>query len=253
MKPLSNTAWFILFLLGGIVVFGILNLLMGTINPARGASFSGAANFVVGGADGVSYQIDDDFSTDTSADYTTVLRGITVSGGVAYGNATSYQNAAVLHDTSLDSFDHWVEVRVSWSDSSSAPGLPRQITAPMIRCTPTASPLTSTDGYTVFIDPVSAGKGILYRIDDSDVGNPVWVGEFSAFPESWDDGVYYATKLEAVGDTFTYYVDFNNDGSYAASETLGELNDSTYTGTRIGIFWSNWEAPHLYVDDLKAD
>ena len=214
-----------------------------------GANVNGAFNAKLGpvAAAGESFQIDDDFSTDTSGDYTTILRGITVAGGVASGNAASYQDAAVLHETTMASSDHWVEAKVGVLTVDDD-----EFSSPIIRGIAGATPTTDADGYYVRF---TSAKATLRYFTNADFGSPTFVDNYPDFGESWTLGEYHKVKIAASGIAFGLSVDFNDDGDFEdANESIGSLDDATYAGTSVGFVWHNWEeGPHVYVDDFKAD
>jgi len=67
-------------------------------------------------AAGSSYEIDDDYSTDTQADYTNITQTMSVSSGAAHG--TDWQVTVSYHETALSSVDHYVQADCNGSSGT---------------------------------------------------------------------------------------------------------------------------------------
>lgn len=193
-------------------------------------------------------QISDDFSSDTSANYTTILRGIVISAGVAQGNSESYQSASVYHETVLDSPDHYIKLKVTRG------AVVNQYTAPVIRVSPGATPGTTATGYRIFFGAAYASLNKFNQAAADNISDPTWIANYAvSYASTWTGGVYHTCQLSAVGSTFTLEVDFNDDGDFNdGSENLGAIANTAYSGSYVGLFWSS-RTDLPYVDNLVAD
>lgn len=63
--------------------------------------------------------ISDDFSSDTTANYTNIIQTLSISGGVAHGTVWE-NNTAAYHETTTGSNDHWVSATCTAGDTDSA-------------------------------------------------------------------------------------------------------------------------------------
>lgn len=61
----------------------------------------------VGFGQSASLAIDDNFSTDTSANYTNIAQTLSISGGAAHG--TAWETTIAYHETATGSNNHWVK------------------------------------------------------------------------------------------------------------------------------------------------
>ena len=62
--------------------------------------------------------ISDDFSSDTTANYTNIIQTLSISGGVAHG--TVKNNTVAYHETTTGGNDHWVSATCTAGDTDSA-------------------------------------------------------------------------------------------------------------------------------------
>lgn len=188
--------------------------------------------------------ISDDFSSDTSANYTTIDRGITITGGAAQSGGTEWQEGGVYHETDLSSANHYVQAVIEWTTNDDYCGL-------LINVTPGATPDTTATGYVV--RPLNTGFQLI-EFSGGDVPGS-WAADFTnAGSVTWTTGDRHLVKASSNGSgTITIYVDWNNDLDFAdANETAGTLSDATYSGTFIGLFWQN-DGTENFIDDLAAD
>ena len=189
--------------------------------------------------------ISDDFSSDTSSNYGTIDRGITITGGVAEGGGSEWQESGVYHTTDLSSANHYVQAVVEWTSGTN------DLCGLLINVTPGATPDSTATGY--LVEPSNTGF-VLREFTSGDVPGS-WADDFTnAGSQTWTTGDRHLVKASSNGSgTITIYVDWNDDLDFLdTNETAGTLSDATYSGTYIGLFWSN-DGTENYIDDLEAD
>ncbi|MDY0282295.1 MAG: hypothetical protein RBR35_17240 [Salinivirgaceae bacterium] len=176
--------------------------------------------------------ISDNFSSDTSANYTASYGGVTISDGIATGT-TNWNSNILKHNTSVGSSDNWVEATVVDRSGS--------VSAPILR-------YNGTTGYIIHVAvPASV---ILYSINGE---NKTYVGAFTS-SLSLTTEISYKVKLSVSGTTFHGWIDLNSDGDYEdTNEDLGTISDSTYsTGTYVGIRFDRGSGASPEIDNFSG-
>jgi len=190
--------------------------------------FAGGVLFMAGGVEsGGGTQISDDFSTDTSGDYTAILGTITVSGGQALGQSNAI--SVLYHDTTLDSPDHYSEALCTVSNNSDSSGV-------VTRC-------DGTDYYSTYFSDGS--KVQLTRsgtVINTYFGSS---GDFSA-------GTYTVKMtVTGTGATVNILIDVDDVNVMDYDDTSGSRLTS---GARVGFtFRRAGENGACYIDDFEAD
>ncbi len=169
----------------------------------------------------------DDFSTDTSGNYTAILNGITVSGGVAVGTANWDYNY-VYHNTSMGSNNHYAQADLYSIDVNKRPGL-------VVRCNGNGA---SSTGYFFQVD---VDKIYLYSFSGATL---TLIGSFTC---TWANGDTHILKVRVNGSNFYIWVD-------GVTSAENPMTDSTYaTGSYVGLEWNNSGTPKPTADNFKAD
>lgn len=184
---------------------------------------------VQGGGGGIS----DDFSADTSANYTAIKNGISISGGVLHGSTNWVENYA-YHETSIGSDNHYVQgdiVVAAW-ENGSAVGL---------RC-------NGTTGYLVRLQ--TDNKFVLYKFN----GTTLELVSTINLLASVTDATAYTVKITVSGSTFHFYIDMTGDDDFLdTNEDVGTYSDSTYsTGQYIVVGSLRGSGTDFVLDNLSA-
>lgn len=229
MKLKALLAVLLLVLCTGAFSHVIMMQMMGAPPPAAGGA-----------------TIEDDFSSDTSSDYSTIDGGITISGGTAGGSRGDWAYDGVVHDTTLGTDDHYVQMDCVWHVHES------DLVTPAFNVTPGATPDTTATGY--FINIYSTGGDLNEfssgSISDSWQDSDTWNGGEGP----WTAGDTHLCRAGNDGSgNITLDVDWDDDGSFSGTD-LGalEYTDTTLTGNYIGIVWKS-EATARRTDNLEAD
>lgn len=157
--------------------------------------------------------IADDFSANTSGNYTSISGSLTVLQGAAHGQ--NWRRTLAYHNTPLASSDHWVEAEVQYSGVSDSAGIAARI-----------DPVNNTGYFISF----AAGRLNLNRFSST---SQSWVASEGG---PYDAGVY-RVRMEMNGSTIQIYV----DGVLKITKT-----DTTYTtGQNAGIY--------IYRDSANTD
>lgn len=166
--------------------------------------------------------IDDDFASDSSADYTAINGGIGISGGNA-GGTTNWQNNMVWHETSLASADQVVQAYLETGSGSNldSSGILFRVHD------------TNETGY---IARLNSNDIVLSRFSGTSF---IWIAESDLGTVT--PGVDYLVKAKIEGTSIIVYVD-----------GVEEINttDSTYsTGNYCGLSLNRGSAN----SDVRAD
>lgn len=158
--------------------------------------------------------ITDDFSSDTSANYTATVGGISIGGGIATGS-TDYSDNIVIHETSTGNTNHFVQADLQTG---------------------------SIGGMSCIVFGASAASTVAtgYAACPSDVSGFVKLYSFSGATAT--DTTKYWTTSPYSADTFTTWKVVKTGTSFElfkGVESQGTLTDSTYTGGQfVGMnFW----------------
>lgn len=194
-----------------------------------------AGNVATSGGSGSSYTVEDDFSTNTSANYTGIKDGFTwdTGNGYIYGSNDWATNWS-YHTTSMGSNDHTVEARLR-SVGSYRAGV-------VLRC-------NGTTGYIVYLSSTNDRVYLLSfnGTTATEITNATATSAITDDAETW-------IKVVISGTSIGVYVDINDDGDYDdAGETVAGWTDATYsTGQYIGVYCSLDDAPAPYITDLRG-
>lgn len=202
------------------------------------ASFAGfgyqviTAKRVASGGDGIS----DDFSSDSSSNYTSIVNGISVGSGTA-GGSTNWEDNTVYHKTSTGSNNHYAQAKIQVGTSSSA----TQTGKILLRCNGDGS---SSTGYAVALQDTnrlnfwSFSGGTFTFISYWEISTDISAAET------------YVVKIQANGTTFSATFDVGGGNE----ESLGNKTDSTYsTGAYIGLGFGRGGGTDFRADDFEGD
>jgi hypothetical protein len=170
--------------------------------------------------------INDTFTTDTSANYTAIGGGISVSGGLAHGTTAWAQNM-VYHNTTLGSANHYAQADIKYVGSDKSHVLARiDIGVPKT-------------GYSAHLvsDRVALNKfsgTTLTYITDSLVGWP---------SDTYTSDTFYTVKLNVNGTTIKVYV----GGVEKISVTDSSYSVGNYVGIGMMRGFANYD---ITVDNL---
>jgi hypothetical protein len=173
--------------------------------------------------------VSDAFGSDTSADYTALANGISISGGYAYGSV-QYANCAVFHETTMGSPDHYVQAKIEYATASSAYLIFRHN--------------GSNAGYAVTI----VGSSLkLYKIE---AGTLTFLDKYWTITAT--SGTLYTVKIVISGSNITAFLN-GSQLMTTHNSTDGIISDSTYSaGNYIGIGWDRGAGYNPRIDDLEA-
>ena len=164
--------------------------------------------------------VSDDFSSDTSADYTAIDGGISVSGGTAGGSGTWAKNL-VYHESTLGTANQEVSASVTYNGATDSAGVLARVS--------TGTPKT---GYIAYFG--ETGKVLLSSFSGTTV-TPI-----TTYIGSYASGTY-TIKLSVSGTTVKVYV--------GGVERIS-VTDSTYSaGDYIGLIFDRDNADY----DARAD
>ncbi|MGV1098226.1 PKD domain-containing protein [Thiovibrio sp. JS02] len=163
----------------------------------------------------------DDFSVDTSANYTVINGALTVSGGTAHGKA--YTDTRVFHKTPLDRDDQYVEADVRYSGKSQGAGILVRVDS------------TLKTGYLAYLE---SGYINLAAISGA---SKTWLGRAGG---TYADGTY-KLRMEAEGSTIRIFVN---------GQLMVERQDTKYaTGKYVGLRFNQGAVDaDMYADNLAA-
>ena len=171
-------------------------------------------------------EITDDYSSDTSSDYTGISGGISISGGNAGGSSNWAENTA-YHETALSDPDHYAQAEIQQLASS-------QSSAVLARC----------NGTTYYAAVLNGTYIKLFKSDLSGSSSADYNGGYAS------DGTYYTVKMEVSGTGATVNVKVYVD------ETLRiDYDDSTspYTaGDYCGVGFRRDSGGNPRLDDLEC-
>ncbi len=190
---------------------------------------------------GGEWTIEDDFSSDTSADYTDNYgNGISVSAGVA--NATGgFLDVLAYHETTLGGTDQVVQALLNYVTDGAEPGL-------TFRHDIAATPDT---GYRIVVQNGTTQMNLhsYSGTSLSFVSAVVFTGS-----KTWPAGNAHIVQAEISGTNITIKVDFNDDEDFDdADESYGPYSDSTYSaGTYGGIAMSVGTVFDCTIDNFKG-
>jgi len=179
--------------------------------------------------------IADDFSTDTSANYTVLKGSLNISGGTA-GGGTNWSDNYAYHKTSTGSQDHFVQGKLQIGTGSTDAG-----SLLLFRC-------NGTTGY--FVNVNSASNRILLASFSGTTVTGIGQKDIPGLTPG-----YHVVKVTVSGSTIHAYIDLDDNGGFSgANEDLGTWTDSTYRagnyvgiGSRRGTINTDWR-----IDNLSA-
>ena len=167
-------------------------------------------------------RITDDFSSDTSAQYTAISGSISISGG-SFGSGTAWVSTYAIHNTSTGSNDHYVQGEI-------------QTGGGMIGLRS-----NGTTGYMVYLNEDASRLYLVSFNGKTQTENPN--GNYPKNVTGTSGPGFYIVKLTISGSTIHAYIDLNNNGSFTdANEDLGTWDDATYSTGQyvvVGAFRSN--------------
>lgn len=168
----------------------------------------------------------DDFSSDTSADYTAVTGGISIKDGIANG-AKSYAWNFVIHNTTAGSTNHYAQVDNEFHIISGS-GVVLGASSSNILAT----------GY--IIVPTNTTTARLYKFNGPTVTD---TGKF--WKISIENSKLITMKVVKSGTSFALYI----NGSHVSND----LSDSTYVdGQYVGLAWNQAPGYSPFIDNFKA-
>lgn len=175
-----------------------------------------------------SYEIDDDFSTNTSADYTIITGYFGVSGGVAYC-PQAWDGGIAYHETALSSVNHYAQASVTYSGSEDGAGL-----------------IVRSDGTNYYRVYFSGGEVKVRRNDNE------WFDNTDDHDGSYATDTYtLKCEVETVGSTvvFKTYV-----GGILVSTSTDDTGGRYTTGSYIGLWFYRGNANYnATADNLIGD
>lgn len=158
--------------------------------------------------------ISDDFSSDTSANYTNITGTIVISGGTI-GGASTWSSNYAYHETPTGSNDHYIKGKIQ----TAAADIDGSIIG--LRC-------NGTTGYYVNINN-DATRLMLYSFNGSTVTSGPDGATYKPITGSSGAGSY-TVKLTISGSTIHAYIDLDNNGVFTdANEDLGVWSGLSYT------------------------
>jgi hypothetical protein len=178
--------------------------------------------------------IADNFSTDTSANYTPInAKTLVVANGVAYTSNTWANTADFYHSTSIGA-NQIVRGKISDYTGSYYSFLIARYNA-------------SDTGYLkCYRDPNNANPRVMC------IGvNGVSTIYFDNFSETWADGSSYLIQLAFNGANVTLSIDWNNDGDFADTGETESTKTTTATGSYAGFgFYTGGTPALITIDDF---
>lgn len=169
----------------------------------------------------VSSSINDDFTVNSSADYSIINGTLSVLEEAAHGQ--NWLRTVAYHNTNLGSPDHWVEAEVLYSGVSDTGGVIARVDDSL------------ATGYAAYF---SAGRINLAKF----TGNTqTWLALYNG---DYKKGVY-TVKLSAQGDTIEVYI----NGDLRIQKV-----DSTHKGTHAGLYlYRGSQNTDITADNFQAD
>lgn len=165
----------------------------------------------------------DDFSINSTADYTVISGGLDIHDGLAYSNS-SWTSAYAIHNNSLKSGDHFVEATVYTDGSNSTGGVIFRF---------------DTSNNTGYLTSFSGGKVVLYKYS---AGKNTWLSQFAG---GYSEG-NYQLRAETQGNSISISV----NGNVAIQTT----DNSYLTGNSIGLYLKpNGKGALITVDNLAGE
>lgn len=157
--------------------------------------------------------ITDDFSTDTSANYTAIHGSISISGG-SLGGGTAWTQNYAIHNTSTGSNDHYVQGKIQTGGVSAGGAIGLRS--------------NGTTGYLVCLN-VDATRLTLFGINGATLTINPDSTAYKSITGSGGAGSY-TVKLSISGNIIHAYIDLNDNGTFVDSnEDLGTWTISSYT------------------------
>jgi VCBS repeat-containing protein len=178
------------------------------------------------------WAIDDDFSSDSSADYTAIAGTFSVVGGVFDAGGIG----SVYHEESLASADQEAQV-YSFKSGAATSGV-------VLRT-------NGAEGYYVYPSGAFSDRMSVGTFSGSTLSN-LSIINFTG-GKTWGSGIGHLMYASIVGTTITVKVDWNDDGDF---EDTNESDMATVTktnyseGNYCGLSFSGAAA---YADDFKAN
>lgn len=206
-----------------LIPASIFGNLMGTVD-----SHARSTTVVVGMTS--AYEIDDAFGSDTSANYTAITGGMSISGGKAHGSG-AWVNNILYHETAISSVNHYVQASVGRPT-----GTTYDIGSVIARSNGTAY-------YRMYID----SDTLRMERTGTYIGGCSYVG-------GYDNGATsYVLKLEVNGTGASISLKGYVDGTLRIDCTdtdAARLTTGSYIGFGINRSINNADAT---VDDLSGD
>ena len=194
-----------------------------------GGTFSAGA----GGGES-SYEIEDDYSTDTTANYSVALaengvQSLSVGSGVLTGTAST--TAHWYHETALSSVNHYIQADCQYTANSNDAAL-------IARC----------NGSNTFYQ-IKRGDATHYALYRVVSGTPTWCATQSGTIAKDNT---YTLKLSVSGTGSTVTVTLDIDGVNVIN--YGDTNAARLTsGSYVGVRINNSSQGSTTVDNLIAD
>lgn len=178
----------------------------------------------------VSSGISDNFSTDTSANYTVVTGGLSINSGVAKGS-TLYATNTVLHNTSTGSNDHYAQADIELATASGSGVI-----------VGASTPGATSTGYLIVVSATNYAK--LYSFSGATL---TYTGKYWAIPTISIDTLY-PMRVVKTGTSFELYLDTGGGLTSA-----GTVTDSTYTtGSYVGVGFNQSAGYSPRLDNFEA-
>jgi len=216
----------------------ILLLLIPLFLSAQNITVSRAWYFAQqGGEPPAGYTLDEDFSSDNSADWTGIKDGLTwdTGNGIVYGTNDWATNWS-YYETAMGSNDHWIEANLR-SVGSYRAGV-------VVRC-------NGTTGYIVYLSSTNS-RIYLFTFDGTTATE---VTNFTASGATMTDDRDTWMKVTITGTSIDVDVDISGDGDYNdTGEAMTTWTNSTYsTGQYVGLYVAMDAANPPYVTEVRAD
>lgn len=189
--------------------------------------------------------IDDDFSSDTSGNFTIIHQEI---DGVQYdatndrllGESNVWWSSAAYHSTTMGSANHQVEAKILYNGTSG------NTAALLFRCDGNGA---SAVGW--IVRPSGSGLHLL-TFSGSTVTYVTGISFTGG--KTWASAASYRVRIGVTGSTLSLYVDWNDDGDFDdTDETLTTSYSiaGTPTGNYIGLSFLQ-SGTAAWADNLRA-
>lgn len=194
------------------------------------------------------WEIEDDFSTDTTAAYTAIMQISEAvhwdeTNGRLTGENEAYWSSSVYHNTPLGSADQEV---IATLINTGAESVTTHSSRLIFRCSGTGA---SSTGWAVGMD---SGALQLYSFSGTTVTNITYFAYSGG--KTWAQNASYAVRVVAVGTGLSLYVDWNADGDFTDTDETVTNNytiATTPTGTYVGLMFIQ-AGEVIWADNLRA-